>query len=102
MGAEGSIQLSCCKLWGGEGGSHLLVIMSLGPAPPPGQAMPADVSVEQLQFVCELLIPRGELGDCPREPAQPPSAQLPRGLGADQEAAYRPATPDFARVFRWL
>ena len=50
----------------------MLVIMSLGPAPPPGHAMPADDSVEQLQFVCELLISRGELVIVPGSQHSPP------------------------------
>lgn len=84
------------------GGPHLLLITSLGPALPPGHAVPADDSVEQLQFVCELLIPRGEVVTVPGNQHISPQRSCPRGWGADREGASRPAIPDFAQAFRWL
>lgn len=62
-----------------RGGSHLLLITSLGPAPPPGHALPADDSAEQLQFVCELLIPRGEVVMVPGNQHISLSAAAPGG-----------------------
>lgn len=48
-------------LEGGPRGRGSMGITFLAPAQPSGRALPATDSVEQLQFMCELLIPRGEL-----------------------------------------
>lgn len=60
--------------------------------------MPADSAAEQLQFVCELLNPRGELVIVVGNQHSPPQPScLGGGEGGDCKAAREPTTRDSAR-----
>lgn len=82
-----------------SGGAHLLVTVSFGPALPPGRAVPAGDSVEQLQFMCELLISRGELVIVPGTQHSPPQPSCP-GMWARKLPVG--LLPRLHEAFRWL
>lgn len=64
--------------------------------------MPADDSVGQLHFVCELLIPRGESVIVPGNQHSPRLSPAALGVGCRPGGCPRPATPAFAQACRWL
>lgn len=86
-GAEGSMRLNRCELWG----SHLLLITSLGPVPP--QAMLCQSMTHWSSCsLCELLIPRGRLVTVPRNQHSSPQPSCP-GVGVQTRShqwAYHP------------